>query len=791
MKRTSLVITWLVMMLICLPACRSTPYETKGQDTQLQPKTASHKQPHSAPAHFKKRGINVVAKAPKGQSQKLQLYDYTAALIVGIDRYENLEKSEQLIYAVKDAKGVEKILRDSFQFDEIVTLYNEEATRDKIMQVLYGFRSLTPEGGLFVYFAGHGITIPGALGGKDLGYLIPYDGSLNASAMYKNISMQQIKSDICVSISAKHVFFVFDACFAGLMLDTRSTLIKPGRDFSYLKAITAEQVRQVLTAGSKGETVLDGGPGGHSVFTGRLIQALRSTEDYITARELGQYLKKQVYADAFARGHTQRPLDGEIYGTGDFVFVPDADKKRKEINAEIYALETEIARLNILKKEAAQARNKSRERDIERQKLIKDAKLKQVLIRKREREAAEKHKSQGMLVVEQFEKYRRHRETEKQQQIVILRMKANKMRQELSQESIHGLTIDSAVAKLKTIEEQREKISSDFTTEFENQANSLSALYDKKIARITDIPPWDKEFEKAKIFQARVDAAEMKAAPFRKEKRERLASLRHALETVRDDALRMLNKQRKVLLAKRFHVPASQVTFSFVKYFLKSEMMLESITANGTTKEFLLKIVPPKAREYKRHPDLLVPEVIMRATLDGPEFDKVSFNCPGNNETHTALPFLNITHDGRFVTFATGEEIDTFTGFRVVRHDGEHVAYANGIVGDIETGLEWKVGPDRATTWEEAGSWVQSLDLDGGGWRMPTMEELDDLYDYDAGTRNMTPLLETTGWRIWSGETLGSSEPWPLHFHNRDQYWPRRVDSSISRAFAVRSRGNE
>ncbi|MBC8434183.1 MAG: caspase family protein [Desulfobacterales bacterium] len=757
----------------------------------MQPKSASHRQHLSTPAHFKKRGINVVAKAPKGQSKKLQLYDYTAALIVGIDRYENLEKSEQLTYAVKDAKGVEKILRDSFQFDEIVTLYNEEATRDKIMQVLYGFRSLTPEGGLFVYFAGHGITIPGALGGRDLGYLIPYDGSLNAAAMYKNISMQQVKSDICVSISAKHVFFVFDACFAGLMLDTRSTLIKPGRDFSYLKAITAEQVRQVLTAGSKGETVLDGGPGGHSVFTGRLIQALRSTEDYITARELGQYLKKQVYADAVARGHTQRPLDGEIYGTGDFVFVPDADKKRKEINAEVYALETEIARLNILKKEAAQARNKSRERDIERQKLIKDAKLKQILIRKREREAAEKHKSQGMLVVEQFEKYRRHRETEKQQQIVILRMKANKMRQELSQESIQGLTIDSAVAKLKAIEEQREKITSDFTTEFENQANSLSAVYDKKIARIMDIPPWDKEFETAKVFQARVDVAEIKAAPFRKEKRGRLVSLRHALETVRDDALRMLNKQRKILLAKRFHVSASQVRFSFVEYFLKSEMMLDSITANGTTKEFLFKIVPPKAREYKRHPDLLVPEVIMRATLDGPEFDKVSFNCPGNNETHTALPFLNITHDGRFVTFATGEEVDTFTGFKVVRHDGEYVAYANGIVGDIETGLEWKVGPDRATTWDEARSWVQNLGLDGGGWRMPTMDELDDLYGFGAGTRNMTPLLETTGWRIWSGETLGSSEPWPLHFHNRDKYWPRRVDPSISRAFAVRFRGNE
>ena len=118
-------------------------------------------------------GISVIAKPHKGLPQQIQLYDYTAALIVGIDRYTNLGAEHQLSYAVKDAKGMEKVLRENYQFDEIITLYNEEATRDKIMQVLYGFRSLSPDAGVFVYFAGHGITIPGMVGGKDLGYIIP------------------------------------------------------------------------------------------------------------------------------------------------------------------------------------------------------------------------------------------------------------------------------------------------------------------------------------------------------------------------------------------------------------------------------------------------------------------------------------------------------------------------------------------------------------------------------------------------------------------------------------------
>jgi len=182
------------------------------------------------------RGVGVIVKPEKGQSQKLQLYDYTAALIIGIDRYENLSSEEQLSYAVKDAKGMEDVLRENYQFNEIVTLYNEEATRDKIMAALYKFRSLSPDAGLFVYFAGHGITMSGMVGGKDLGFLIPSDGSLNSMEMYKNISMQQVKSDVCPQITAKHIFFVFDACFAGLMLDTRATLAKPSRDLSYLQA---------------------------------------------------------------------------------------------------------------------------------------------------------------------------------------------------------------------------------------------------------------------------------------------------------------------------------------------------------------------------------------------------------------------------------------------------------------------------------------------------------------------------------------------------------------------------
>jgi hypothetical protein len=124
----------------------------------------------------------------------------------------------------------------------------------------------------------------------------------------------------------------------------------------------------------------------------------------------------------------------------------------------------------------------------------------------------------------------------------------------------------------------------------------------------------------------------------------------------------------------------------------------------------------------------------------------------------------------------------------VIERDGIYVAYANGIVKDTNTGLEWLVGPDKDTNWNEAKSWVQGLNLDGGGWRMPTMDELGGLYKKGAGSRNMKPLLRTSGWWVWSGELESSSRVGFFTFGYGEQRWSEPVKSYGGRAFAVRSR---
>jgi len=128
---------------------------------------------------------------------------------------------------------------------------------------------------------------------------------------------------------------------------------------------------------------------------------------------------------------------------------------------------------------------------------------------------------------------------------------------------------------------------------------------------------------------------------------------------------------------------------------------------------------------------------------------------------------------------------------KVVALDGKFIAYASGVVYDKNTGLEWFAGPDQSTKWNQAKAWVESLNISKGGWRMPTREELKTLYKKGAGKRNMTPLLKTTGWWVWSGETMGSSSAWFFIFSfrwNSEANYHGRHHFYYGRGFAVRSR---
>jgi hypothetical protein len=326
------------------------------------------------------------------QTGEVTLYNKSVAVIIGIDEYSNPPSDKQLTYAVKDAKGVADILKRQYKFDKIFTLYNREATRNRILDLLTEELpgQLGEQDALFIFWAGHGNQESSREG--DLGYLIPYDGDIKK--IRTNITMDEIRNTISKKIPAKHIFYVMDACYSGLLTETRSIDKAPRRDLAYLQDITKERVRQVLTAGSKGQEVLDGGANGHSVFTGRLIELLEKAGDFITANEIQVVIKEKVNGDARARNHNQTPSYGTLYGSGDFVFIPSLEQKVADNRAEIARLEAELKQFDAATLAASQIEADLAKRTIEGK--LKAGQLKQEQLaaeqQHREAEAAERQR---------------------------------------------------------------------------------------------------------------------------------------------------------------------------------------------------------------------------------------------------------------------------------------------------------------------------------------------------------------------------------------------------------------
>ena len=109
----------------------------------------------------------------------------------------------------------------------------------------------------------------------------------------------------------------------------------------------------------------------------------------------------------------------------------------------------------------------------------------------------------------------------------------------------------------------------------------------------------------------------------------------------------------------------------------------------------------------------------------------------------------------------------------------------DGVITDSQTNLEWAVGPDQNMDYDSAVAWVAGLTTAGGGWRMPSVDELQTLYQEGVGKRNLDPSFKTTGWWVW-GEPLDSSSAWGFGFDGGARAWGDRGHSDDTRVFAVR-----
>ena len=317
--------------------------------------------------------LSSISLAVEGETEKNTKYQFindiyseSWALIIGINKYQNVD---HLTYAVDDAVAVQEMLVDKYGFreDNIKLIIDEEATKDNIIK---GFSDILTQAKekdrVVVFYAGHGETYKLPTGGY-MGYLIPVDGNLD-NLYLSSIPMKSVY-DIADMSYAKHILYLVDACYGGLTLATTRGLKKDTTP-EYIKKMTQERGRQVITAGGKGEQVLEKAEWGHSAFTKSLLNGLgkgfadENVDGIITADELGSFIKNRVVVDVDG-AHT--PQKGRIGSDkGEFVFISEtlddqfADVSPSLGGEQLDNLEAEGAELKKLLKSQGQNRSSSK-----------------------------------------------------------------------------------------------------------------------------------------------------------------------------------------------------------------------------------------------------------------------------------------------------------------------------------------------------------------------------------------------------------------------------------------------
>jgi len=288
------------------------------------------------------------------------IYSESWALIIGINSYQHVDP---LSFAVDDALAINKILSEKYGFkkEHIKLITDDEATKDNIMN---GFQEILLSAGendrIVVFYAGHGDTYPLPNGG-DMGYLIPVDGEATKDRIFlTSISMSRLE-ELATMSAAKHILYLVDACYGGLTLATRG--LGKEQTPEYLRKMTKEKGRQVITAGGKDEKVMEKPEWGHSAFTKNLISGLENeladanNDGIISGEELGGFIRSGVAIDTDGQ-HT--PQKGRIGSdVGEFVFISQTladdvamvgtgDEDIDEIKEQMAAQQEQMAQLTEL-----------------------------------------------------------------------------------------------------------------------------------------------------------------------------------------------------------------------------------------------------------------------------------------------------------------------------------------------------------------------------------------------------------------------------------------------------------
>lgn len=217
--------------------------------------------------------------------ETIELYSKSYALVIGNDSYR--DGWARLGQARNDARKVAKALK-ARGFEVTLKTDLEAVELEGVFKNFFLNKGDDPDARLFIWYAGHGHTEDGE------GYLVAIDGtSPDKRKKFLSTALSLLQFGEFVRLAeSKHVFTIFDSCFAGTSLNVaRANDTSP-----QITRITTQPVRQFLTSGDAGQTVADNG-----TFADLFVEALAglrradpNADGYLTASELGAFLDSKM-----------------------------------------------------------------------------------------------------------------------------------------------------------------------------------------------------------------------------------------------------------------------------------------------------------------------------------------------------------------------------------------------------------------------------------------------------------------------------------------------------------------
>lgn len=246
------------------------------------------------------------------------------AIVVGINKYEDVTEIPELFGAENDAKEIHKRLTTLGEFEVFPNhfLLGKNATYKAILKAISDiFRQAVDCSLVIFYFSGHGL-----IDENNDGYIAPYDMD-SSDPFVCGIKMDDLREVIYRAKNKESVLLILDCCYAGIATKGRKSIPDIESRDSYENNLKRLSEPPLVSSG-KGKIILAsseanapsrekencmhykdvGGPHTHGTFTYHLIEGLDGKAadketGIINIETLQKYVEQQLIADG-----KQKPL---------------------------------------------------------------------------------------------------------------------------------------------------------------------------------------------------------------------------------------------------------------------------------------------------------------------------------------------------------------------------------------------------------------------------------------------------------------------------------------------------